>query len=359
MKKPLGQMPLERMPLKRMPEDNEKETARRIIAFDAPDRVLTGPPTHPVAFYGANHEGFSERPGEGKVPYGGHHLPVGSRWTDIWGVRWHREQAGVMGFPRGHPLADLRAGLGRYRWPDPDDPHISSQIYEQAQGWRKETTFLVGSHRDTLWEKSYMLVGMETMMVSFYTEPEAARDLLHRIMDFHLGIARHYVAVGVEMVGMSDDLGTQRGLLLSPKLIETFLVPEYARLFAFYKAHGVLINFHSCGHILPLLDTFKALGVDILNPVQATANDLTELRRRTAAGERAIALQGGVRSATILQGPVAAIRTEVAQRLWQLGRDGGYFCGPDQGMPWPAAHIQALHDAVAEFGRYPLSEAQR
>jgi hypothetical protein len=28
----------------------------------------------------------------------------------------------------------------------------------------------------------------------------------------------------------------------------------------------VLINFHSCGHIMPLLDTFMALGVDILNP---------------------------------------------------------------------------------------------
>jgi hypothetical protein len=39
------------------------------------------------------------------------------------------------------------------------------------------------------------------------------------------------VAVGVEMVGMSDDLGTQRGLLLSPKIIQEFLVPEYRRLF--------------------------------------------------------------------------------------------------------------------------------
>jgi hypothetical protein len=40
-----------------------------------------------------------------------------------------------------------------------------------------------------------------------------------------------------------------------------------------------------------------------------------------------MALQGGVSSATIVKGPVEAIRAEVAQRLWQLGREGGYFCG--------------------------------
>lgn len=319
-----------------------RENALRIIHFDRPERVVAGPPAHSVAFFGANHEGYAG---------GGHHLPVGSQWHDIWGVRWHREHEGVMGFPRGHPLADLPAALGAYAWPDPDNPRIINRIYEQAASWDRDTTFLVGSHRDTLWEKSYMLVGMETMMMSFYTAPTAVRDLLHHIIDFHLGIARHYVNVGVEIVGLSDDLGTQRGLLLSPQIIASFFVPEYRRLIDFYKAHGVLINFHSCGHIMPLLETFMDLGVDILNPVQATANDLEAMRSAT---QGRMALQGGVSSATIVSGPVEKIRAEVAERLWQLGREGGYFCGPDQGMPWPDAHIQALYQAVDAWGQYPL-----
>lgn len=322
---------------------NPKENARRIITFDHPERVVTAPPAHNVAFFGANHESFDG---------GGHHLPVGSHWVDIWGVRWHREHAGVMGFPRGNPLADLPRALPTYAWPDPDDVRICNQIKAQAAGWDRETTFLVGSHRDTLWEKSYMLVGMESMMVSFYTAPDAVQKLLHGIMDFHLGIARHYIDVGVEMVGMSDDLGTQQGLLLSPQIIQDFFVPEYRRLFDFYKAQDVLINFHSCGHITPLVETFIDLGVDILNPVQATANDLDALRKMT---QGRLAFQGGVSSATIVAGPVDAIRLEVAQRLWQLGREGGYFCGPDQGMPWPEGHIQALHKAVDEMGSYPLT----
>jgi uroporphyrinogen decarboxylase len=323
---------------------NPKENALRILHFDHPKRAPCDYPAHIVAYRGCNHEGYTS---------GGHHLPVGSRWTDIWGTMWHREHKGVMGFPRGNPLAELVDALPGYAWPDPDDKRICGQIYEQARGWNRAETLLTGSHRDTLWEKSYMLAGMENIMCAFYTEPEAVRQLLHQIMDFQIGIAGHYLAIGVEMVTMGDDLGTQRGLLLSPEIVHEFLVPEYRRLFALYKRHGVLVSFHSCGHIMPLLELFMDLGVDILNPIQATANDLDEVRRIT---QGRMALQGGVSSATIVRGPVEAIRAEVAQRLWQLGRDGGYFCGPDQGMPWPEEHIQALHAAVEELGWYPLQK---
>ena len=321
---------------------NAKENALRIIHFDSPERVVGGCPGRHIAYRGCHHRGYTEIEDENRV---------GASWTDIWGTKWHLIQEGVMAFPVECPHADLVTGLPDYTWPDPDDERICRQVYERAKGWDSDKGFLTGSHRDTLWEKSYMLVGMEDLMCYFHSEPEAVRELLHRIMDFHLGIAKHYLAVGVEMVVMSDDLGTQKDLLLSPEIIHEFFVPEYKRLFGLYREHGVLIDFHSCGHITPILDMFMDLGVDILNPVQATANDLDEMRRVTRGR---MALKGAINSATIVSGPVEAIREEVALRLWQLGRDGGYFCSPDQGMPWPEEHIQAVNEAIQEFGRYPL-----
>ena len=326
---------------------NAKENASRIIAFDHPERVVGGPPCHSVGYLGVNHEGY-----EG----GGHHMPVGSHWTDIWGTTWYREHDGVMAFPRGNPLADLPAALASFDWPDPDDGRICGKIHDSAEGWGQEETFLGGSHRDTLWEKSYMLVGMENMMCFFYTEPSAVKELLHGIMDFQLGMARHYLEIGVEMVGMSDDLGTQSGLLLSPEILDEFFVPEYRRLFSLYKEHGVLIGFHSCGNIVAVLEMFMDLGVDVLNPIQATANDLPAARKIT---QGRMALQGGISTATIMGGPVEAIRREVAERMWLLGREGGYFCGPDQGMPFPEEHHAAFLQAVEEFGVYPIQPPSR
>ena len=319
---------------------NQKENARRIITFDNPEKVVTACPVHRLAYNGCDHEGY-----EG----GGHHLPVGSKWTDIWGTEWHREHDDVMGFPRGTPLSDLPNMLSEYVWPDPNDERLIGKLKTDKVGWDKENTFLVGSHRDTLWEKSYMLVGMENMMCFLYTEPEAVRELFHGIMDFHIGMAKNYLELGVEMVGMSDDLGTQHGLLMSPDTIKEFLVPEYKRLFDFYKQHGIIVNFHSCGHIEPVLDILMELGVDILNPLQSSANDLEHVRKIT---QGKMAMQGGISSDLLVKGPVADIRTEVEKRIQQLGKSGGYFCSPDQHMPWPEAHIKALNDAVDEFGEY-------
>ena len=319
-----------------------KENALRIIRFDRPERIVSGPPVHTLLYHGCNHEGFDDDLGDGH--------PVGSRWLDVWGTEWHKEHAGVMGLTKGYPLAEV-TNLQGYGWPDPDDERICGRIYRLAEAFEGGDQFLGGSHRDTLWEKAYMLVGMEAMMAYFYTEPGFAREVLHRIMDFQLSIAEHYARLGVEIVHLGDDLGTQRGPLLGPRIVDEFLVPEYERLFRFYKERDVLILFHSCGDVSSVLDPLMQLGVDILNPVQATANDLEELRSRT---QGKMALQGAVNSATGMDGPVERIVAEVRERMWQLGRQGGYFCTWDQGLPFPEEHVAALREAIAAYGQYPL-----
>lgn len=322
---------------------NEKQNALEIIRFGKPERVVSGPPVHDCSYFGVNHEPF-----EGE---GGHHSALGTRWYDIWEVGWQKELDGVMGYAVDHPLSDL-SRLGEYRWPDPDDERICSQIYERAEEVDRENFFLIGSHRETLWERSYNLVGMDRLMLAFMDQPDEVKEVLRRVMDFQLGIARHYAKVGIEMAGLGDDLGSQSGLLFGPKILQEFFVPEYKRLFSFYRERGVIIRFHSCGHIEPALDFFMEMGVDVLNPVQATANSLDTIRRKT---QGKMALHGGVSTHTIMQGPVERIVQETRLRLWQLGKNGGYFCAPDQGMPFPEKHISAHRETVREYGVYPIS----
>ncbi|MCX7806197.1 MAG: hypothetical protein N3A38_13550, partial [Planctomycetota bacterium] len=142
-------------------EMNQKDNALRIMRFDNPERVVNSPPILPLKYHGCDHEGY-----EG----GGHDCPVGTRWTDIWGTGWQKEQEGVMGFPRQAPLASPSALKG-YRWPDPDDERICGLIHKLAAEHRQRPDrgdfFLTARHRDTLWEKTYMLVGMENAMVFF------------------------------------------------------------------------------------------------------------------------------------------------------------------------------------------------
>jgi len=321
----------------------ERENAIEILKFGSPERIVPGLPTYTITYHGCNHEGYLG---------GGHDCSVGEKWTDIWGTEWHKEHPGVMGFPRGNPLADISC-LKNYEWPDPDDPRICGKIYQMAELYQPGDTFLTGQHRDTLWEKSYMLIGMENMMQYLYTEPEYAREILHRIMDFQLGIAKHYINLGVEMISAGDDLGTQCAPLLNPNIIREVFMPEYKRLFDLYKSHNVIINFHSCGNVDRLLDIFIDLGISVLNPVQATANDLDKLRSQT---QGKIALMGGISTTILMDGPVEAIVSEVKSRMCQLGKYGGYICAPDQDMPFPQKNIDAFREAVDRYGAYPIIE---
>ena len=318
----------------------DREVFFETVRFGKPDRMLFGVPSYGLGYMGVNHQGFDDNDHDD-----GHNKPVGAKWVDIWGTGWEKEYPDVMGFPKINPLAEMSA-LSTYNWPDPNDERICSKIYEDKARYTDMDLIINGSHRDTLWEKAYMLVGMENMMDYFYSEPDYARTVLHKIMDFQMGIAEHYIKNGVEMVGLGDDLGCQDRLLLSPYIINEFLAPEYKRLFDFYKDRDVLIGFHSCGHVEPILELFIELGVNILNPMQATANDF---RRVISVTKGRMAILGGISTKIIMEGSDDDIRAVVKETIGILGAYGGYFCSADQGMPFTEHSIEVLRDSVTSY----------
>jgi len=203
-----------------------------------------------------------------------------------------------------------------------------------------------------MWERVHKLVGMENLMVYIYTEPDFVRQVLRRIMDFQIGIAERYLKHGVEMTFMGDDLGAQSSLLLSPATVDEFLLPEYRRIFDLYKSNGVLINFHSCGHVEPLLGMLMELGADIINPVQATANNLQSVREVT---QGKMSLCGGISTHLLMISSIEEIVKMTKETLYMLGAKGGYICTPDQHMPFEKEKVDAFIQTVEEYGRYPIS----
>jgi uroporphyrinogen decarboxylase len=138
--------------------------------------------------------------------------------------------------------------------------------------------------------------------------------------------------------------------MVSPDLFRRFLLPEYEFCFAEARRAGVLINFHSCGCVDAIAGDLARIGVSVLNPVQARANDLVRLKADT---QGATALWGGIDTAVLANGTPAEVRREVARVMDILKPGGGYVCGPDQSIPGvPAANMAALWDAAAALGRY-------
>jgi uroporphyrinogen decarboxylase len=276
-------------------------------------------------------------------------------WTDAWGTRWETTREDMVPFPRDNPLPDLRR-VDDFQVPDPHalfdaDESLPDQI---ARIPDRESKLVFGQQTYFLFERAWALTGMESFMAAFHEHPDELRELLRRITDYNVAAFERYIELGVDGVGFSEDLGTQRALMISPEQFRAFLLPEYARAFAPLKQAGKLINFHSCGCVQDIVAELIDVGVDILNPVQARANDLAALKSMARAK---LALMGGIDTQHVLMlGTPEEVEAEVRRVLAILGPGGGYIIGPDQGMPFPPENIEALWGAAERWGRYPLED---
>jgi len=79
----------------------------------------------------------------------------------------------------------------------------------------------------------------------------------------------------VQIVGISDDLGSQTGMLFSPKVYRQIFKPLHKKLIDhIHSLTNAKIYMHSDGSIYPIIPDLIEIGVDGLNPVQYTAKDM-------------------------------------------------------------------------------------
>ncbi len=72
----------------------------------------------------------------------------------------------------------------------------------------------------------------------------------------------------VQVVQMTEDLGTQDGPIISPDLYRNLIKPRQKKLREFIKSKtDAYICLHSCGSIYEFIPDFIEIGVDILDPI--------------------------------------------------------------------------------------------
>ncbi len=272
--------------------------------------------------------------------------PAGqTEWCDPWGVRWRKESPdpGLMPFPIGHPLDETLGGLDRIDWPDPNDPQLFADLKNIRPGMCR---LLVAEHPFALFERAWLMVGMQNLLSAMADRPEHVDALFARVGAFEEQIARRYIALDVEAAWIADDYGMNSALMFSPEMWRRFVRPHLRRVVDLYHDAGALVVLHSCGNVTPLVDQFLEVGIDALDPLQPECNQLGRVRQATAGR---ICLCGGIASTTLLAGDVARTVADTHRRIRQLGADGGYIVGPDDDQVWPDAARDAMLEAVEQY----------
>jgi hypothetical protein len=149
------------------------------------------------------------------------------------------------------------------------------------------------------------------------------------------------------------DFGTQKCEFISPDLFRELYKPYFARVNKWiHENTSWKTFFHSCGSIVNILDDMVDMGVDILNPVQCSANGMEPSYLKQKYGDRLTFWGGAVDTQKTLQfGTPEDVKREAIERLKIFSKGGGFVFNAVHNIQQstPAENIAALFEAVREF----------
>jgi uroporphyrinogen decarboxylase len=243
------------------------------------------------------------------------------------------------------------------------DPTRIAHVRETAARLARDNQFAILATPWLLFpfERAHAMQGMDTFLLNMAINPDFARALLLRIADYCkqlMGPFLEELGDNVDIIKIGDDLGTQKSLMISPKMYREMLKPIHEDFISFIKARTrAKVFFHSDGDVEPLIEDFIEIGVDILNPIQTEAGSMADLPSLKKHYGKNIVFCGAIDSREILpHGKVGDVREEVRRVINTLGLGGGYMVGAVHTVmdDVPPENVLAMADAVEEFGHYPL-----
>lgn len=201
------------------------------------------------------------------------------------------------------------------------------------------------------------LRGTEQFLSDLLLEPAIAECILEHIAHYYLTYNERVFQAAqgtIDIFFMGDDMGTQTGLWVSPKLYRKFFKDRFRQFNDLAHKYGMKTMYHSCGNVTKLIPDFIDCGLDMLQSLQPAAMDLALLKREYG---RHLAFQGGVDIQDMMpKGTPEDIAKHVHERARLLGHGGGYVFGTAHNLlpDVPTENAVALFDAYQAHGRYPL-----
>ena len=280
---------------------------------------------------------------------------AGVPYTDAWGCLWETTDDGITGVVTRSPLADWNA-LESFPAPDPAQTNGMatidwSVIEKQVQEVKLEGKHYVGAleHGHTFQRLSY-LRGYENLLFDMTDNQENLWRLIEMVENFNIGIVQRYLGLGAEMICYPEDLGMQRGPMLSPDHFQTYIKPIYEHLMAPANETGCLVHMHSDGDVRNLADDLLGIGADVLN-LQDLVNGIDWLAANIK-GRVCIDLDIDRQQITRFGSP-EQIDKLIRQEVEKLGsKQGGLMMiyGLYPGVP--LENVKAIMDAMERYADY-------
>jgi uroporphyrinogen decarboxylase len=260
-----------------------------------------------------------------------------------------------------HPLADATIeDLDDYPFPDGSDPTRFTCVRDTALKMRNETPYAISTGiGGVVYEYCWYMRGLEQWFIDMIENPGFCEALLDKTlkfwMDYHSGFME---AVGdiVDVVMIGDDLAGQVGPLFSPDFYRKYVKPRQKQLVGHIKMlTNAKIWYHTCGSCTDYIPDLIDIGIDILNPIQISAKNMSPQALKQKFGDVLAFWGGGIDPQHVL--PFATpvqIREHVQTNIKILKAGGGYIFNNVHNIQAevPPENVISLFEAAYDYGFY-------
>lgn len=265
--------------------------------------------------------------------------------TDQFGVVWSTSKID-RGSPIGPPLKE--ADLSHYSFPPPDDPKRFARLDQEVS--RRRDRFLVAVIGD-LWERAGFMRGLMKLCMDVLDSPKFLEELLEKIKEYVISTLEHLARYRPDAVFLSDDYGTQTGLIIDPRDWRRLVKPRLGEIYDEAKRRNLVVMHHSCGNVREIIPDLIEIGLDILHPTQPEVMDIFSLKREFGAD---LTFCGGIGTQHLLPRAMPAeVRGTVRKTLDIMARGGGYILEPGITLQAdvPVENMVAMIEAARGYRR--------
>ncbi len=240
----------------------------------------------------------------------------------------------------------LEERISLYTPPDPEQEGNYDWMMRDIE-LNDEDYYIVPSGYVGCFERSYGLIGLNEAFINMAGNPMLLEELVSKIADYKIAVARKIISLGFKSGHISDDLATQTGPFFSIETFRKIFRPHYKRIFEVFKNAGSFMWMHSCGDITEFLPDLIDVGLDVLEPVQPCMN-LDLLKKEYG---KDLVFFGGIDTQELLPyGSPEDVKEMAVETIRTLGKGGGYIIAPSQEImnDVPLENIVALVETILD-----------
>jgi len=208
---------------------------------------------------------------------------------------------------------------------DPNNMDDYAEIVKGVEHHKTKRGRFVYVQTPGLFEALNGLFGIENHLGYLLMYPDELHQVYARQAEWNKTFAMNCLDIGVDMIHVSDDWGSQNGLMFSPDIWRDLIFPYHKVTTDAVKARGAYASLHSDGNINTVVDGIIELGYDVVHPWQESAGMSLQTFKDRYRGQ--FTVMGGLDvQSTIGFGDFDRLAAEI-ERVLRMFTDGGLmFC---------------------------------